>query len=641
MLLFTKQFKNLSLPTGSAMGFLSPSQVVFTTNSSNNNKREMSTMKAKKTLTRRKASKAGCFDPATYAYKPSPHIRQSSFPPRGPKDAGPTSQLKVGTPIVAICGRPNVGKSSLFNRLVGESKSLITPIPGTTRDRIYGTVEWADREFILVDTGGLLGDTDEWSSDIHQQAQVALGQADLLVLVVDVNAEINRKETELARMVKKLNKPVVVIANKADNGPLEKKAGTFARLGLGEPIAASAIHALGEVTILETITEKLAELGFPVKSEEPLGEKDIRIAIVGKPNAGKSSFLNRVIGEERCVVSPKPGTTTDPVDEHFLWKMDGKEVPITLIDTAGMAKKNTQEKDSLEHLSALWALKVITRAHVCLLLLDSKDGITTQDKRIGSFIVENLSSCLIVFNKWDVIEEAKKGIEKESYTEAARYHLPELKYCPTLFCSAKTGFGVNGAIVKAINVAQDRRKKIRTAKILRILEIATLMKPPPMKRNKRMRIKFASQADTSAPTITLHVNDPDLATDEYTRFLTTRFRNELPTLEGSPLSIVYKKSVGSASYLKKTNQPVLPAQRKKQPQPVTRREKRPKFGEVRKKRKVVVVNYMKRNQKKRKAELESRRNTKERRVKDSKNKPKASGKKENSKNSKKSAKKVF
>jgi len=513
-------------------------------------------MRDKKSLTRRKASKSGCFDPARYKYEPSPRVKDQINQNREQHQISRTTTYeeeseilhrREGKAIVAICGRPNVGKSSLFNRFVGESKSLITPIAGTTRDRIYGMVEWEDREFILVDTGGMLGDTDEWSSDIHQQATVALGQADIIMFVVDVKDELNKKEKDLARMIRKINKPVILVTNKTDNPKLGENVDRFVRLGLGDPIPASAIHGLGEVTILENLVTKIAEMGFEKMGEESEVKEnsEIRIAIVGKPNVGKSSFLNRVVGEDRCVVSNIPGTTTDPVDEHFMWKVDGKDTPITLIDTAGIKKKNLQEKDSLDHLSALWALKVITRAHISLLLLDAKDGITAQDSRIGTFIVENLSSCAIVYNKWDIVQAAQKGIEQSEYVEATRLHLPELKYCPVLFSSAKTGFGVNAVINKAISIAQNRRKKIKTAKILRVLEVATLMKPPPAKRHKRMKIKFATQADTGAPTITLHVNDPDLRNDEYSKFLENRFRSEITTLEGSPLSIVYKQSSGT------------------------------------------------------------------------------------------------
>jgi GTP-binding protein len=565
-------------------------------------------MRDKKSLTRRKASKSGCFDPSRYKYEPSPRVKDQLVQNREtqknqivhdpitilPEESQESKipQRREGKAIVAICGRPNVGKSSLFNRLVGESKSLITPIAGTTRDRIYGMVEWEDREFILVDTGGMLGDTDEWSSDIHQQATVALGQADIILFVVNVKDELNKKERDLARLIRKINKPVVLVVNKIDNTKLEQNLDRFVRLGLGEPFPASAIHGLGEVSILENLVQKIAEMGFEKIGDEEARNKyneEIRIAIVGKPNVGKSSFLNRVVGEDRCVVSNIPGTTTDPVDEHFTWKVDGKDTPITLIDTAGIKKKNLQEKDSLDHLSALWALKVITRAHVSLLLLDSKDGITAQDHRIGSFIVENLSSCIVVYNKWDIVLGAQKGIEQSDYTEATRLHLPELKYCPVMFSSAKTGFGVNGVINKAITVAQNRRKKIKTAKILRVLEVATLMKPPPAKRHKRMKIKFATQANTGAPTITLHVNDPDLRNDEYSKFLENRFRSEITTLEGSPLSIVYKQSSGTEkkNYTKPTTFKNSNAKYKKitnfkKPSPNKMKEKEKKKGSKKK-----------------------------------------------------------
>eukprot|EP01125_Pyxidicula_operculata_P017425 TRINITY_DN6105_c0_g1_i2.p1 TRINITY_DN6105_c0_g1~~TRINITY_DN6105_c0_g1_i2.p1 ORF type:complete len:361 (-),score=61.00 TRINITY_DN6105_c0_g1_i2:52-1134(-) len=326
-------------------------------------------MREKSLLTRKKATKRGMFDPTTYNFAPSPSVPEIS-----------TIEKKLDRPpVVAIVGRPNVGKSSWFNRLVGQSKSLVSPIAGTTRDRIYGNVEWDGWDFLLVDTGGLLGDTDTWSSDIHQQASVAMEEADVIIMICDVKEPISRKEKQIAKILRKLEKPVVVVSNKIDDLRNIPELPEYQYLGFGEPIISSAIHGHGEVSVLEALAEKFQQKGFEKANEENQKTNDVRIAIVGKPNVGKSSFLNRILGKQRSVVSDVPGTTSDPIDEQFIWrKGQPEESLVTLIDTAGMKKKSSQLADSLDHLSTLWALKVIMRCHVALLFIDAKEGVTKQ-----------------------------------------------------------------------------------------------------------------------------------------------------------------------------------------------------------------------------------------------------------------------
>jgi len=281
------------------------------------------------------------FDPYNYSFRSSPlHSPKNVI---ASDDTKEVQEPNTDKPIVAIIGRPNVGKSSLFNRLTGESKSLITPIAGTTRDRVYGTLTWDGWDFIIVDTGGMLGDTDEWSSDIHDQATVAMSEADLIVVCFNIHEAVTHKDKELARIVRMSKKPTLLVVNKCDKSSMAspEKLAPFSRLGLGEPIAMSAIHALGEITFIEELTTKCIGLGFGPKKEDAPPPTDIKIAIVGKPNVGKSSFLNRILGQYRSVVSPIPGTTTDPVDEHLIWKHKGKEQSVTLIDTAGLRKKKS------------------------------------------------------------------------------------------------------------------------------------------------------------------------------------------------------------------------------------------------------------------------------------------------------------
>jgi GTP-binding protein len=333
-----------------------------------------------------------------------------------------------------------------------------------------------------------------------------------------------------------------VVGNKADNTDMAEECTIYERLGFGTPFAVSAIHGLGEIDILEELEKKFEQIGFRKMSEQQQEDEEIRIAIIGKPNVGKSSFLNKILGYDRSVVSPKPGTTSDPVDDRIIWNPESDNpIPLVLVDTAGMKRKKYQNPDSIEHLSTLWALKVISKCSIALLLIDSKEGINNQDLRIANFVTENYKSSIIVYNKWDIVQQ--QGLNPtQDYIKSAREYLPLLYYSPVMFCSSFTGYKLRDIINKAIEISKNRKQKLLVNKIMHSINTSLLMKPPPQKKGKRMKIKFVSQADMSGPTLTLFVNDPELRDDSYERFLERRLREDFSTLEGSPLRFLYRKN---------------------------------------------------------------------------------------------------
>ncbi len=437
---------------------------------------------------------------------------------------------KAAKPLVAIVGRPNVGKSALFNRLTGQPSAIVEEMPGTTRDRLYADVEWAGRTFTLIDTGGLVATPeDSIASEVRKQAQIAIEEADLIVFTVDVGDGLTPSDQMVAHLLRRAGKRVLLVANKADNQRLRGEAVVFYRLGLGEPIPLSALHGLGAGDLLDEIVEALPLQGEMEKEEEA---EAVGVAIVGRPNVGKSSLLNAILREERAIVHEAPGTTRDAIDTPVRWG----ERSVILIDTAGIRRRGRIER-GLERYGVLRALRAIDRADVVLLVIDATEGVTRQDAHIAGRISEEGKGMVILLNKWDLIEE--DGQVRQSYIDHVRQSLRFISYAPTLFVSALTGDGVDGLMEVALEVYEERRKRIPTAQVNRVLREALIRHAPPSKRGQRLRLYYASQVDVAPPTFVLFLNHPELVHFSYLRYLENQIRQHFP-FKGTPLRIVLR-----------------------------------------------------------------------------------------------------
>ncbi len=439
-------------------------------------------------------------------------------------------------PIVALVGRPNVGKSTLFNRLIGRRQAIVEDTPGTTRDRLYGDTEWNGVPFTVVDTGGLeLADGEGrplatasvgFLQEIRQQAEVAIAEADVIVMLVDALDGLTPADQDVADVLRRTAKPVLVAANKAESEARRQAALEFYALGLGEVFPISALHGTGTGDLLDRIVASL-----PVVEEEEAPEA-LKIAIVGRPNVGKSSLLNRLLGEERAIVSPIPGTTRDTLDTSLTW--EGQ--PVLLIDTAGIRRRGRIEQ-GVERYSVLRAIRAIARADVVLLLLDARDLVTAQDAHVAGYILEEMRSVIVVVNKWDLIE--KDSHTMDAYTKRIRAELRFLDYVPVLYISALTGQRVHQVLPLARQVYQERLVRIPTGELNRLVEEATLRHPAPHKGGRQLKILYATQAGVDPPTFVFFVNDPRLVHFTYRRFLENQIRQRYRYL-GTPLKMVFR-----------------------------------------------------------------------------------------------------
>ncbi len=432
-------------------------------------------------------------------------------------------------PIVAIVGRPNVGKSTLFNKLIGERLSIVDDQPGVTRDRLYRETEWCGTEFVLVDTGGLEPrNNDFMMSKIKQQAEVAMAEADVILFIVDGKAGVTSLDEEIAYVLRKKNKQVILIVNKIDNY-LRQQDDIYEFWGLGfdSLVPVSAEHKTNLGDMLDEITDKISNIDMP---EE---EEGLKIAIIGRPNAGKSSLVNKLTGEERTIVSNIAGTTRDAVDSSFTYK-DNKYV---LIDTAGIRRKSKIE-ESLEYYSVLRAIKAIKRADVCFMMLDGKDGLTDQDKRIAGIAHEEQKPIIIVVNKWDIIEKETNTMKK--YTDLLRADLPFLSYAPIEFVSALTGQRTLKLLEHADFVSNEYTKRISTGLLNTILNEATILNAPPTRKGRLVKINYATQATSAPPKFIIFCNNPELLHFSYLRYLENKFR-EAFGFEGCPIQFIVKK----------------------------------------------------------------------------------------------------
>ncbi|ABX06204.1 MAG TPA: ribosome biogenesis GTPase Der [Herpetosiphon sp.] len=438
-------------------------------------------------------------------------------------------------PIVAIVGRPNVGKSTLFNKLIGERRAIIADEAGTTRDRQYGETIWNGRVFTIVDTAGLLvGDDDpnlplaEIVRRTHQQAQLAIDEADVIVFMVDVREGLIAADEEVAALLRRSSKPVVLGVNKADTEDRRQNAVEFYNLGLGDPIALSAYHGTGSGDLLDEIVRHL-----PAGQEEEEDDNSLKIAIVGRPNVGKSSLLNKLVGEERVVVSNIPGTTRDSIDT----KLTYKGIPITLIDTAGIRRRGSIEQ-GIERYSVLRTMKAIERCHIALILVDAQEGPTAQDTHVAGMVLEANKGLAIIVNKWDLIDKAKFSYEDAKTTMSQVFHFAP--YAPIEFISAKTGQRATKVLDIAQTIQSERNKRVSTSDINNLLRAAVREHPPTaMHKGAHLRLFYATQAQVEPPVFLFFSNAPEQVHFGYKRYLENRIREQYGFI-GTPIILVFK-----------------------------------------------------------------------------------------------------
>jgi GTP-binding protein len=439
--------------------------------------------------------------------------------------------------LVALVGRPNVGKSTLFNRILGQRLAVVSEIPGTTRDRLYAEAEWAGVSFLLVDTGGLevtegrhtqplSEDSEQYLPLIRRQANIAIQDADVVVQVVDGQSGITAADLEVADILRRSQKPVIVAANKLESSRLRDDAYEFYELALGEVFPISALHGTGTGDLLDAIVESL-----PVLDGEEEDES-IKVAILGRPNVGKSTLLNQLIGEERVIVSPIPGTTRDAIDTKFNW--EGHD--FTLIDTAGIRRRGKIDP-GVEKYSVLRAIKALQRADVALLLIDATEGITSQDAHIAGMLIKEYASVIVLVNKWDLVD--KDAYTITSYSAHIRQALNFLPFVPLLFISAKTGQRVNRIMDLIVEVFEARFRRISTGQLNRLMRDAISRHPPPQKRGIRVKFAYVTQASVDPPTFVFFVSKPDWVHFTYRRYLENRIREEFP-FPGTPIRLVFR-----------------------------------------------------------------------------------------------------
>ena len=433
-------------------------------------------------------------------------------------------------PIVAIVGRPNVGKSTLFNQIGKRRLSIVDDMPGVTRDRIYMDAVWLDHEFTLIDTGGIeILSKDKILTDIRAQADIAMDEADVIIFVVDGRAGITSSDEEIAKILRGTDKPVVVAVNKIDSIQLDVNTYEFYNLGLGTPIGISASNALNLGDLLDAVTEH-----FPKVEKDVHEDDEIRIAVIGRPNVGKSSLVNALLGEERVIVSDIPGTTRDAIDTHFF--VDGTK--FTLIDTAGMRRKSKIDVP-VERYSVMRSLRAIDRADVVLMLIEAPVGITEQDKKIAGYAHDSGKGCVIIVNKWDIFPN-KHDKSTTRFTDELRAELGFLQYAPVLYASALTGQRVNRVTELVKFVAEQQSMRIQTSALNELIRDAVAVNPPPTKKGKQLKILFVTQADICPPRFIIFVNNPELMHFSYLRFIENRLR-ESYGFEGTPLKFVIRK----------------------------------------------------------------------------------------------------
>ena len=448
-------------------------------------------------------------------------------------------------PIVALVGRPNVGKSTLFNRLTGERLAVTHEIPGTTRDRLVGDSDWNGVDFQVIDTGGIevwqpSGARDEsplaegsaaFVAEIIEQALLAVDGADLIVHVVDAQYGVTGADEAIAELLRRSDKPVIVAANKIDDHRQEMEAYDFYALGLDTVVGVSAIHGYGVGDLLDEAVERLGAVAMPF--DEADDDDQLKIAIVGKPNAGKSTLVNRLIGEDRVIVSAVAGTTRDAIDSEIAWYGER----ITLIDTAGIRRQGRIQR-GVERYSVIRAMQAISRADVALLVIDAVSGVTEQDEHIAGYVIDEYKSLVIVVNKWDAVD--KDSHTMHAFTETIRDRLHFVRYAPIVFISALEGQRVGQILEVANRVWEARFLRMPTSEVNRLLRDAIKRHPPHAKGTKRLKFFYASQVRADPPLILFHVNDPTQVHFTYKRYLENQFRDAY-AFEGTPIRLSFRK----------------------------------------------------------------------------------------------------
>ena len=431
--------------------------------------------------------------------------------------------------ILCIVGRPNVGKSSLFNKIVGRRVAITEDTPGVTRDRLYAEAKWLDKKFTVVDTGGIEPESEEEiSKNIKLQAEIAQETADVILFVVDGINGLSHDDKQIASELRKSDKPVILVVNKIDKQEDLINAYEFYELGLGDPFCISAEHSLGIGDLLDKVFEF-----FPKNLPEEEDEDLIKIAIIGKPNAGKSSLLNNILGEERTIVSNVPGTTRDAIDTYT--SIDDRKY--LFIDTAGLRRKRSINA-LVERYSVVRTLGAIDRADVSILMVDANDSITEQDTKICGYALEQGKAIVIAINKWDLID--KTSMTMANYEKDVRSKLPFLPFAPIVFISAKTGKRVDELIAKSKKVFENSRHRITTGTLNDIINHAVLQNQPPSDKGKRPKIFYASQVGVAPPTFVIFCKNSDIIHFSYTRYLENQIRDHYP-FEGNPMRISYKE----------------------------------------------------------------------------------------------------
>ncbi len=453
----------------------------------------------------------------------------------------------MAKPVVALVGRPNVGKSTLFNRLTGERLAIVDEIPGTTRDRLLADADWNGYSFFVMDTGGIdptqikgqaplsIGSKD-FINEIKEQADLAIYEANVILFVVDGQAGVTPADHEIADILRRkqinvegeLRPPIILVVNKAESAKIRQVSAEFYELGMGVPYVVSAMHGTGTGDLLDEVVNHFKDL--PEETEEDLS---VKIAIVGKPNAGKSSLLNKIIGEERAIVSEIPGTTRDAIDT----KLDYNGIEVTLIDTAGIRRRG-KVTPGVEKYSVIRSMNAIERADVAILVIDATTSITAQDAHIAGYIKDAWKSAIVVVNKWDLIEKDSYTIN--DYTANIRQELNFMDYVPMVFISALTGKRVDQVLPMALQVQEERLVRLSTSQINRIIQNAQDRHAAPSKTGRSLRIYYGTQVRSDPPTFMLYVNEPQLAHFSYLRYLENQIREDYPFI-GTPVRLVLKR----------------------------------------------------------------------------------------------------
>lgn len=436
----------------------------------------------------------------------------------------------MAKPVVAVVGRPNVGKSTLFNKIIGKRLSIVDDTPGVTRDRIYGEAEWAGRKFMLIDTGGIEPKTDDIIlSSMREQANLAIETANVIIFVTDVKSGVTASDQDVAVMLQKSGKPVILCVNKCDGiGDVPLEFYEFYNLGLGDPVAVSSVHGHGTGDLLDRVFEFMPEY-----SADEDDEDIINVAVIGKPNAGKSSLINCLSGEERSIVSDIAGTTRDAIDT-FIENKYGK---FNFIDTAGLRRKSKVE-DNIEKYSVLRAEMAIERSDVCVIMLDGVEGFTEQDSKVAGLALEQGKACIIAVNKWDIVD--KDGRTMDAYRKKLMNDFSFMPYAPIIFISAKTGQRIDRLyeLIKYVN--EQNTMRISTGKLNDILADATARVQPPSDKGKRLKIYYMTQASTRPPTFVCFCNKAELFHFSYQRYLENQIRSTFG-LEGTPVRFVIRE----------------------------------------------------------------------------------------------------